>query len=80
MIKTFGINVDGINRAIVATETKIRAFEILGTYYRMYFTYFKKHVSETGNDNEKRIAEAKPETVFVSPMNKDNHKEYGARK
>lgn len=65
-LKVWGIGWCGTHRRIVATTSKKRAAELVGTS----FYHFNEFASITGNETEVALAMAKPETVYESL---DNH-------
>jgi hypothetical protein len=62
-MKVFGINIDGVNRCIVAAKSMKRAAELFGVSY----SYARGWGSETWNEDEVRIATATPEQVYIAP-------------
>lgn len=59
-IKVWGVGWMGTHRRIVATTSKKRAAELIGTSYY----HFNEYASQTGNKEEVELAMSKPETVF----------------
>ena len=59
-LKVYGIGWMGRHRRIVATTSKKKAAELIGT--SLY--HFNEYGCETGNEEEIKLAMSKPETVF----------------
>lgn len=59
-LKVYGIGWMGKCRRIVATTSKKKAAELIGTT----FYHFNEYGSETGNEEEVKLAMSKPGTVF----------------
>ena len=61
-LKVWGVGWMGTHRRIVATTSKKKAAELIGTS----FYHFNEYACTTANDEEIYVAMSKPETVFES--------------
>lgn len=63
-LKVYGVGWMGRHRRIVATTSKKKAAELIGT--SLY--HFNEYGCETGNEEEIKMAMSKPETVFEQSL------------